>query len=111
MLVDERLRPFHKPVTIDCFELRVHSNPDSMHEPSLTLLGDDAVYQRTAAGQRELTDRLSRLSAVEKRFLGAVTGHTPLRVLLDLGLDEPGVSEAILRLATRGLVIWVPNRH
>jgi hypothetical protein len=82
-----------------------------MQDRLLTLLNDEAVYQRTAAGQRELTDRLSRLSMLEKRFLGAVTGHTPLRVLLDLGLDGPGVGDAIVHLASRGLVTQVDIRH
>jgi hypothetical protein len=68
------------------------------------LLDDQAVYRRTSAGQRELTDRHSRLAPLARRFLGAVTGHTPLRVLLDLGLDAPGIGDAILSLAAHGLV-------
>ncbi len=70
----------------------------------LALLNDEGVYRRTPAGQRELTDRHARLSALEQRFLSAVTGHTPLRVLLDLGLDEPGIGDAIVSLAGRGLI-------
>jgi hypothetical protein len=70
----------------------------------LALLNDEAVYRRTPAGQRELTGRHARLSALEQRFLSAVTGHTPLRVLLDLGLDEPGIGDAIVSLAARGLI-------
>jgi hypothetical protein len=77
--------------------------PDVSPDPA-ELLDDQAVYRRTSAGQRELTDRHSRLSALERRFLGAVTGHTPLRVLLDLGLDGPGIGDAILSLAAHGLV-------
>ena len=56
------------------------------------LLNDEAIYRRTATVQRELTDRFGRLSGIERRFLSAVTGHTPLRVLLDLGIDGPGIS-------------------
>ena len=73
----------------------------------LDLLKDEAIYQRTAAGQRELTDRFGRLSKIERRFLSAVTGHTPLRVLLDLGLDDPGIGQAVIQLAARGLVSQV----
>jgi hypothetical protein len=71
---------------------------------ALTLLNDEAVYRRTPAGQRELTDRHGDLSKLERRFLSAVTGHTPLRVLLDLGLDDPGIVGVIISLATRGLI-------
>jgi hypothetical protein len=75
-----------------------------LNELSIALLHDDAVYRRTPAGQRELTDRHGHLTSLERRFLSAVTGHTPLRVLLDLGLDHPGVGEAIVSLAARKLV-------
>jgi hypothetical protein len=75
-----------------------------MNTGPLALLDDEAIYRRTRAGQRELTDRHSRLSNLERRFLSAVTGHTPLRVLLDLGFDEPGVGHAIVSLVSRGAV-------
>ena len=75
-----------------------------MQDSLITLLNDDAVYSRTAAGQRELTDRRSRLGDLEKRFLAAVTGHTALRVLLDLGFAEVGIGDAIVMLAARGLI-------
>lgn len=63
------------------------------------LLDDHAIHGRTAAGQRELLDTSSRLSRVERRFLSVITGYTPLRVLLDMGLDEPGIAGAIVALA------------
>ena len=63
------------------------------------LLDDHAIHGRTPAGQRELLDASSRLSPVERRFLSVVTGYTPLRVLLDMGLDEPGIAGAIVALA------------
>ena len=75
---------------------------------SLDLLNDDAIYQRTPAGQRELVDPHSRLSRLELRFLAAVTGHTPLRVLLDLGLDQIGIGESVVRLYARGFIKQVP---
>jgi hypothetical protein len=75
-----------------------------LDEFAVALLADDAVYRRTPAGQRELTDRHSRLTRLERKFLSAVTGHTPLRSLLDLGLDEPGIAEVIVSLASRGLL-------
>ena len=68
----------------------------------LALLDDEAIYRRTPAGQRELTDPHSRLSTLERRLLSVVTGHTPLRVLLDLGFDAPGVGHAIVALVNRG---------
>ena len=68
----------------------------------LTLLHDGVVYRRTSLGQRELTDRHAHLSLLERRFLSAITGHSPLRVLLDLGLDRPGIGEAIVSLVRRG---------
>lgn len=70
-----------------------------MEAHSAQLLDDDAVHGRTAAGQRELLDASSRLSRVERRFLSVVTGYTPLRVLLDMGLEEPGIAQAIVALA------------
>jgi hypothetical protein len=76
----------------------------------LDLLNDEAIYRRTATGQRELTDRFGRLSGIERRFLSAVTGHTPLRVLLDLGIDGPGISQAVVQLAARGLVTQVHRK-
>ena len=68
------------------------------------LLDDQAVYRRTIAGQLELYDHRARLSRLERRFLSVVTGYTPLRVLLDMGLDEQGVGEAILALVERKLM-------
>lgn len=67
-------------------------------------LDDQAIYRRTAAGQRELVDPNGLLSPIERQFLGIVTGLTPLRVLLDLGVDRAGISTAILSLADRRLI-------
>ena len=75
-----------------------------LNDASVALLADEAIYQRTLAGQHELTDRHGRLTRLERRFLSAVTGYTSLRVLLDLGLDQPGIREAIVSLVARGLV-------
>ena len=84
--------------------LRTNNAASKLSPDALTLLNDEAVYRRTAAGQRELTDRHGDLSKLERRFLSAVTGHTPLRVLMDLGLDAPGIGDVIISLATRGLI-------
>ena len=67
-------------------------------------LDDQAIYRRTAAGQRELVDPNGLLSPVERQFLGIVTGLTPLRVLLDLGVGRAGIGPAILSLADRRLI-------
>ena len=82
-----------------------------MNDASVALLADEAIYQRTLAGQHELTARRGRLSSLERRFLGAVTGYTSLRVLLDLGLDQPGIREAIVSLLARGLVRLVNDPY
>jgi hypothetical protein len=92
------------------YHLTCISNPaDQVNVPQLTLLHDEAVFQRTPAGQRELTNAHPRVSPLEARFLSAVTGHTPLRVLLDLGLDKPGIGVAIVSLAEHGLIRLVPT--
>lgn len=75
-----------------------------MSTPSIELLNDQAIYRRTPAGQRELQAVISRLSPLERRFLSAATGYTPLRVLLDTGLDRPGIGDAIMNLAERRLI-------
>ena len=76
-----------------------------MSEYSLQLLDDQTVFRRTPAGQRELSGGgPSFLKPLERRFLSAVTGHTPLRVLLDLGLGQPGIADAIITLAGQGLI-------
>lgn len=68
------------------------------------LFDDDAVYRRTVAGQRELVLPSGQLSALERRFLSVVTGHTPLRVLIDFGADEPDVRPAIAKLLAMRLI-------
>lgn len=68
------------------------------------LFNDNAVHRRTSSGQAALLSRSKELSRVEKRFLGAVTGLTPLRVLLDMGFDDPALVPAISRLATLGYI-------
>lgn len=68
------------------------------------LLGDDVVYRRTTGGQRELVMDAGRCSGLERRFLAAVTGHTPLRVLLDMGFDGPGISAAVETLVAKRLI-------
>ena len=75
----------------------------------MRLLSDDAIYVRTTAGQGELVSRHRRLSGLQLRFLGAVTGFTPIRVLMDHGLDEPGMADAITSLLTAGVVRLVEN--
>lgn len=73
--------------------------------PSIRFLDDQAVYRRTPAGQRELLDPKSKLSAIERRLLGVVTGHTPLRVLLDMIPYHPEIAAAILALLDRRLLM------
>ena len=77
---------------------------NGLNSTATQLLDDTAVYRRTVAGQLELFDRRARLSQLERRFLSVVTGYTPLRVLLNMGLDEQGVGEAILALVDRRLI-------
>ncbi len=69
-----------------------------------SLFNDNAVHRRTPAGQAALLSRSKELSRVESRFLGAVTGLTPLRVLLEMGFDDPALVPAISRLATLGYI-------
>ena len=68
------------------------------------LLADDAVLRRTREGQRELVSDSLRLSPSERRFLGAFTGHTPLRVLLDLGLPSSDAGRTVSRLVELGMI-------
>lgn len=68
------------------------------------LFNDNAVHRRTPSGQAALLSRSRELSRVEKRFLGVVTGLTPLRVLLDMGFDDPALAPAISRLAELGYI-------
>jgi len=63
------------------------------------LFNDNAVHRRTPSGQAALLSRSKELSRAESRYLGAVTGLTPLRVLLDMGFDAPALVPAISRLA------------
>jgi hypothetical protein len=67
-------------------------------------LSDDVIYARTAKGQRELVSPSLGLDPLERRFLGVVTGHTPLRVLIDLGLQDPGLQDAIIALLDKSLL-------
>jgi hypothetical protein len=73
------------------------------------LLADDAVFRRTAEGQRELVSESLRLSTFERRFLGAFTGHTPLRVLLDLGLHSLEANRTVSRLVELGMIELVEH--
>ena len=65
---------------------------------------DDVIYRRTQAGQRELIAGASALTPTARRFLAMVTGHTPLRVLLDMGGDDPDIGATIRDLSSRGLI-------
>ena len=47
---------------------------------------------------------MGRLSRVERRFQSVVTAHIPLRVLLDMGMDEPDIGEAIVTLVERRFI-------
>lgn len=78
-----------------------------MHVPLSILLDDGAVYKRTPAGQAALLSTTRQLSSLEHRFLGVVTGYTPLRVLMDMSFDEPGIAQAITRLVERRLIVMV----
>lgn len=71
---------------------------------TLQMLADDAIFVRTSRGQSELVHQAGGLSSWERRFLSAVTGHTPLRVLLDLGFDEPTAAAGIERLLRQQLI-------
>ena len=76
------------------------------------LLDDGAVFQRTASGQGALLSSMT-LSRLERRFLAAVNGHTPLRVLMDLGFDEPGITRVIVHLVELNLIAAAdpPSSH
>jgi len=74
-----------------------------MSIPPAELFDDEAVYRRTVAGQREWVGG-AHLSRPEREFLSMVTGFTPLRVLLDMGIDQTGASDAILALVRRRLI-------
>ncbi len=69
-----------------------------------SLFNDNSVHRRTPSGQAALLSRSKELSGVESRYLGAVTGLTPLRVLLDMGFDDPALVPAISRLAALGYI-------
>ncbi|RZU02611.1 hypothetical protein [Rivibacter subsaxonicus] len=68
-------------------------------------LGDDAVYTRTTAGQREVVFNQRALAPIARSLLLLVNGETPLRHLLDL-LDQQDqrMAEQLLRLVDEGLV-------
>ena len=74
-------------------------------------LADDAVFRRTREGQWELVSESHQLSRQERSFLSSVTGHTPLRVLLDLGLQSAGAGDAICRLVELGMIEFVQERQ
>jgi len=75
-----------------------------MVELPINWLADEAVYRRTMSGKQELLSVTSALTATERRFLAVVTGHTPLRTLLDMGIDAPDIGAAIRGLVSRGLI-------
>ena len=49
------------------------------------------------------------MTPAERRFLALVTGHTHLRVLLDLAPHVAGISQAIGQLIALGLIEWVES--
>ena len=68
------------------------------------VLDDDVIFLRTAAGQNALVSSTRVLSKLERRFLGAVSGLTPLRVLIDLGFDERGIGDAVRHLVALRMI-------
>jgi len=80
------------------------AHSDSAELPEARLLADDAVFERTPEGQRELVSESPRLSRQERGFLSSVTGHTPLRVLFDVGVQASGAGYAIRRLMELGMI-------
>lgn len=68
------------------------------------LFGDEAVFQRTIAGQHELISPSGQLDRLESWLLAAVTGHTPLRMLTELCSAAPTLHTAAATLHARGLV-------
>ena len=80
------------------------TSSQALEASAALLLADEAVYRRTCEGQRELVCESLRLSAPERRFLATFTGHTPLRVLLDLGLHSAEAGQSIARLVSMGLI-------
>jgi hypothetical protein len=67
-------------------------------------LSDEAVFQRTRLGQRELVWPSGHLSATQRRVLGVVTGYTPLRVVVDLAGGASDMPESIEGLVQMGLI-------
>lgn len=73
--------------------------------PLARLLGDEAVFGRTVAGQEEVIFDRQLLAAPARRLLLLVNGETPLRVLLDLlHLQDSSAGAAVLQLLQKGLV-------
>lgn len=68
------------------------------------LFNDNAIHRRTPSGQAALLSPKKELSRLELRYLGAVTGFTPLRVLVDMGFDDVALVPAVTRLATLGYI-------
>jgi len=75
-----------------------------MVEVPVNWLADEAVYRRTMSGKLELLSVKSALTATERRSLAMVTGRTPLRTLLDMGIDAPDIGVAIRALVSQGLI-------
>lgn len=78
-----------------------------MLDDQYDLIGDDAVFRRTIAGQHELVAPSGRLDALQSWLLAAVTGHTSLQVLADLCGADSEVRTAIVALHAQGLVAFV----
>ncbi|AKJ31537.1 hypothetical protein AAW51_4846 [Caldimonas brevitalea] len=68
------------------------------------MYADEAVFRRTAAGQREMLIQSAPLSPHARRFLAVVNGHTALRPLLDLGFGSEPMRQHIEQLVERGLI-------
>ena len=75
-----------------------------MREQFVFELSDEAVFQRTRLGQRELVWPSGHLSATQRRVLGVITGYTPLRVVVDLAGGASDMPESIEGLVQRGLI-------
>ena len=73
-------------------------------------LSDEAIYIRTAAGQREVIFDPQRLPHIARRFLLLVNGATPLRDLLDLlQLQDEHAGDVVLALIDQGLIKRQPG--
>lgn len=78
-----------------------------MESESTFRLSDEAVFRRTKLGQAELAWPSGQLSGPQRQVLGAISGNTPLRAVLDLADVAIGMRESIEGLVRKRLIVQV----